>query len=258
MRRRATHDRDRSPSATRARRSAAGADAVPLPERDVRRKRPPALSFLLRMETLRRVARVVSLLALDFAGVFAGDLHRADASRRWCAATVDVDASPRTRPKRLRRRSPTWSRRCCSRARASTPTAPQRPGLSRIVASLFQVDGRRAGLRRRQRRAASPATTSSTARCSSRSSTSARCAARYERVTGRAAARGRLPAPRGARRLRASTSRTSRTRSRDAAHAPIEVVGFISLTPRPDNGLRSLGHARGPRARCSTRTASTR
>ena len=39
------------------------------PQRDVRRKRPPLLSFLLRVETLRRLARVVSLLALDFVGV---------------------------------------------------------------------------------------------------------------------------------------------------------------------------------------------
>ena len=42
---------------------------MPLPERDVRRKRPPVLSFLLRLETLRRVARVLSLLILDFIGV---------------------------------------------------------------------------------------------------------------------------------------------------------------------------------------------
>ena len=35
----------------------------------MRRKRPPALSFLLRMATARRLARVVSLLALDFAAV---------------------------------------------------------------------------------------------------------------------------------------------------------------------------------------------
>ena len=42
---------------------------MPLPDRDVRRKRPPFLSFLLRLETLRRVARVVSLLVLDFIGV---------------------------------------------------------------------------------------------------------------------------------------------------------------------------------------------
>src|ERR1039457_636303 len=38
-------------------------------DRDMRRKRPPSLSFLLRMATARRLARVVSLLALDFAGV---------------------------------------------------------------------------------------------------------------------------------------------------------------------------------------------
>jgi hypothetical protein len=39
------------------------------PERDVRRKRPPAFSFLLRMETFRRLARVVSLLIIDLIGV---------------------------------------------------------------------------------------------------------------------------------------------------------------------------------------------
>src|SRR6185503_20879992 len=48
---------------------------IPLPrtgigERDVRAKRPPLLSFWLRMETLRRVSRVLSLLALDVGGVF--------------------------------------------------------------------------------------------------------------------------------------------------------------------------------------------
>ncbi|HTX46253.1 MAG TPA: sugar transferase [Solirubrobacteraceae bacterium] len=42
-----------------------------LPARDVRRKRPPALSFLLRLETLRRIARVASLLIIDYVGVFA-------------------------------------------------------------------------------------------------------------------------------------------------------------------------------------------
>jgi hypothetical protein len=46
-------------------------DSVPvtLPPRDVRRKRPPALSFLLKLETLRKVGRVVSLLLLDYVGV---------------------------------------------------------------------------------------------------------------------------------------------------------------------------------------------
>jgi exopolysaccharide biosynthesis polyprenyl glycosylphosphotransferase len=46
-----------------------GAVPVALPERDVRRKKPPFLSFLLRWETLRRVVRVITLLVLDFIGV---------------------------------------------------------------------------------------------------------------------------------------------------------------------------------------------
>ncbi|MGO9972859.1 MAG: sugar transferase [Solirubrobacteraceae bacterium] len=41
------------------------------PVHDIRRKRPPALSFLLRMETARRFARVISLLVLDYVGVVA-------------------------------------------------------------------------------------------------------------------------------------------------------------------------------------------
>src|ERR1700691_3757008 len=38
-------------------------------EYDMRRKRPPAISFLLRVETARRALRVLSLLALDFTGL---------------------------------------------------------------------------------------------------------------------------------------------------------------------------------------------
>ncbi len=45
--------------------------AIELPLVDVRRKRPPALAFLLRLETLRRGLRVLSLLAIDLFGVFA-------------------------------------------------------------------------------------------------------------------------------------------------------------------------------------------
>src|SRR3954466_11400642 len=40
-----------------------------LPERDMRAKRPPVLSFLLRWSTIRRAARVISLLALDLAAI---------------------------------------------------------------------------------------------------------------------------------------------------------------------------------------------
>jgi exopolysaccharide biosynthesis polyprenyl glycosylphosphotransferase len=45
------------------------AESGPLAGRDVRRKRPPLLRFLLQLETLRRSARILSLLALDFVGV---------------------------------------------------------------------------------------------------------------------------------------------------------------------------------------------
>src|SRR3954463_12646964 len=42
---------------------------VPLPDKDMRAKRPPVMSFLLRWSTLRRGARVLSLLALDLAAI---------------------------------------------------------------------------------------------------------------------------------------------------------------------------------------------
>ena len=41
-----------------------------LSERDVRRKRPPLLAFLLRLDTLRKITRVSLLLTLDFFGVY--------------------------------------------------------------------------------------------------------------------------------------------------------------------------------------------
>jgi exopolysaccharide biosynthesis polyprenyl glycosylphosphotransferase len=56
----------------RPRPAPAGPPLRALPSRDVRRKRPPALAFMLRLGTLLRLARVVSLLALDFAAVYLG------------------------------------------------------------------------------------------------------------------------------------------------------------------------------------------
>jgi exopolysaccharide biosynthesis polyprenyl glycosylphosphotransferase len=50
---------------------AAADSATPLVPHDVRRKRPPVLAFLLRLETLRKTARIVSLLFLDYWGVLA-------------------------------------------------------------------------------------------------------------------------------------------------------------------------------------------
>ena len=209
---------------------------LPLPGHDVRRKRPPLLSFLLRMDTLRSGARVVSLLAVDFAGVFAAiftalalkDLVLAghmNASESL-EATLDIVAFAYLVTVLLFARSDLYARRSA------------RPGLTRIVASLFQVtvvalvfalvNGERfssyyifygslafsvvyvAGLR-----------------------------FLYDRVTGailRAAGYQR-------RAVLVGTGEHIEA----VAHAlggeqsPINVVGFISLTPRPDNGLRSLG-----------------
>src|SRR5256714_5555331 len=113
-----------------------GGAQVRLPSNDVRRKRPPAFSFLLRMETLRTVGRIGSLLALDFAGVFlamytaltikavARDAFDSQAiftqTRHTVAFAYLVTAL-------LFARSGLYANRA------------QRPGLSRIVACLFQV-----------------------------------------------------------------------------------------------------------------------
>ena len=209
---------------------------LPLPGHDVRRKRPPLLSFLLRMDTLRSAARVVSLLAVDFAGVFAaifsalalkelvltGSLNANDSLER----TLDIVAFAYLVTILLFARSDLYARRSA------------RPGLTRIVASLFQVtvvalvfalvNGERfssyyifygsltfavvyvAGLR-----------------------------FLYDRLTGailRAAGYQRRAVLVGTgEHIEAVAHALSGEQS------PINVVGFISLNPRPDNGLRSLG-----------------
>ena len=74
-------------------------EVLPLPASDVRRKRPPLLSFLLRLETLRRAVRVVALLALDFAGLF-GAIYAAlmlkavlrEGEWAWHASRVETSA----------------------------------------------------------------------------------------------------------------------------------------------------------------------
>jgi exopolysaccharide biosynthesis polyprenyl glycosylphosphotransferase len=102
----------------------------------MRRKRPPLLSFLLRWDTLRRGGRVASLLVLDFAGVFLAiftalclkaavrgvlDVHVA------YEQTKDIVAFASLVTVLLFARSGLYSGRA------------ERPGLTRIVASLFQT-----------------------------------------------------------------------------------------------------------------------
>ena len=63
--------REREATQERANGASHNGPEILLPDRDVRAKRPPLFSFVLRLETLRRIARVVSLLILDFVGVAA-------------------------------------------------------------------------------------------------------------------------------------------------------------------------------------------
>jgi exopolysaccharide biosynthesis polyprenyl glycosylphosphotransferase len=105
-------------------------------DRDIRRKRPPALAFLLRAATLRRVLRVVSLLAIDFLGISLAILT----ALLLKAAVLDhvqvtdaVHETERILPFAYLLTALLFARSGLYAERAL------RPGLSRIVGSLFQV-----------------------------------------------------------------------------------------------------------------------
>jgi exopolysaccharide biosynthesis polyprenyl glycosylphosphotransferase len=211
--------------------------SLALPAVDVRRKRPPVLAFLLRMETLRRAGRVVSLLAVDFAGLFLAlttalmvkavlrhDVWAWDASLTEARDTV---AFAYLVTVLLFARSSLYDDRA------------QRPGLPRIVSSLFQVT--------------LVALVFAVVNGEEYSSYyifygtlafaigyvgSLRWA--YEQATGallRLAGYRRRAVLVGSGRHIEDVAHALT----DEVHAPVEMVGFISLTPRPDNGLRSLG-----------------
>src|ERR1700686_4593283 len=104
---------------------------------DMRRKRPPAISFLLRMETVRRAMRVLSLLALDLVGV-ALAIFTALASKE-VVVHGQFDA---TRAFEDMRQSLAFAYLVTAllfaRSRLYAERA-QRPGSTGILASLFQV-----------------------------------------------------------------------------------------------------------------------
>ena len=213
------------------------APRVVLPPTDIRRKRPPALSFLLRMDTLRRFSRVVSLLALDFAGVFAAIFTALmvkavlrDGTWAWDASFVEAKeniAFAYLLTALLFARSGLYAERS------------QRPGLPRIVSSLFQVTVV----------ALIFALVNGEQYSSYYIFYGTLCFAiayvstlrwGYEKVSGvllRAAGYRRRAV------LVGSGKHIEDVHSAlvDEVHAPVDMIGFISLTPRPDNGLRSLG-----------------
>jgi len=208
---------------------------IELPDRDVRRKKPPVLSFLLRMDTLRSAARVLSLLAVDFASVFMAIFTALALKEAVLGDLVLREAYDQTREivafvflitVLLFARSDLYARRSV------------RPGLTRIVAGLTQVTLVALGY------ALLTGEEFSSYYIFYGSLTFAVLyvsASRYlyDRATGvilRAAGYRR-------RALLVGTGEHIEA----VAHALgenqglINVVGFISLTPRPDNGLRSLG-----------------
>src|SRR3954452_4537263 len=204
--------------------------------RDMRAKRPPLLSFVLRMETLRRIGRIISLLALDLAAVvlaiftalglkaaLRGDFESTDV---W-NGTKDIVAFAYLVTALLFARSGLYAARA------------ERPGLTRIVASLTQV--------------AAVALIFALVNGKEFSSyyvfygslffavlyvSSLRFC--YERLTGWML---RLAGyERNATLVGTGAHIEAVAHALDAsAHSPVNVIGFISMTPRPDNGLRSLG-----------------
>jgi exopolysaccharide biosynthesis polyprenyl glycosylphosphotransferase len=211
-------------------------DGPVLSHHDVRRKRPPALSFILRFETLRRIARVLSLLVLDLLGV-AGALFTAllvklalrgnpDTSvawgdtRHWLAFSYLITVM-------MFAHADLYADR------------PRRPGLSRIATALFQAT----------------LITLVFALASGQHFSSyyifygslffgvvyiATLREIHTRVTGW------LLTQAGYQRRALLVG--SGKHIEEVAHAlegrsrtKIDLAGYISLTPRPQNGLRSLG-----------------
>jgi exopolysaccharide biosynthesis polyprenyl glycosylphosphotransferase len=225
------------PSDRAPQRAPAGSAPAPvLGPYDVRRKRPPALSFLLRWVTVRRLARIVSLVALDLAAVFLAILTalaiKASARDAWdlslsveqakdyCAFAFLVTVL-------LFSRSGLYADRA------------QRPGLARIVASLFQVTvvALLFGLVSGEQFSSYYIFYGSLFFAVAYVSTF-RFA--YERVTGsllRAAGYHRRAVLVGSGEQIEAVAHALA----DSADTPMEIVGFISLTPRPNNGLASLG-----------------
>lgn len=108
-----------------------------LTSRDVRRKRPTIISFLLRLDTLRRASRVVILLSLDFVGVFAAIL-----TALWLKAGLTAghwDLGDQVDPTQEILNFAYLITALLFAKSGLYASRGERPGLPRIVSSLFQV-----------------------------------------------------------------------------------------------------------------------
>jgi exopolysaccharide biosynthesis polyprenyl glycosylphosphotransferase len=105
-------------------------------ERDMRRKRWPAISFLLRIETAGRLVRVLTLLVLDFVGLSAA-IFTALVLKAAVLSEVSVHGAYAETRSIL---AFAYLLTALLFARSGLYAAPaQRPGMARIVAALFQV-----------------------------------------------------------------------------------------------------------------------
>ncbi len=206
-----------------------------LPERDMRAKRPPLLSFLLRWDTVRRLSRVVSLLAIDFAGIFLAIFTalalKAAVRDAWDPQTSWGQAKEYV-PFAFLVASLLFARSGLYAARA------MRPGMTRIVGSLFEttlvalifavVNGEEFS---------SYYIFYGTLFFAVAYVSTLRLA--YEQLTGlllRAAGYRRRAVLVGTGEHIEAVAQALKQ-----PNSPVQVIGFVSLTPRPDNGLRSLG-----------------
>ncbi len=210
----------------------------PLTPVDVRRKRPPSLSFLLRWETLRNLLRIGTLLVLDFGGLFAAlftalmvkAVIRSDV---W-AWTASYEEAKNLIPFAYLVTALLFARSGLYAERA------QRPGLPKIVTALFQttVVALLYAVVSGEQQYSSYYIFYGTLFFAIVYVGLIRWA--YEQITGvllRAAGYRRRALLVGSGNHIEDVAHALV----DEVHAPVEMVGFISLTPRPDNGLRSLG-----------------
>ena len=216
--------------------------APPAEPHDIRRKRPPALSFLLRMDTLRRLARVASLLALDFVGLFAA-IFTALCLKAWALGALDGTAAEQALHQTEDLVSFAFLVCALLFARSGLYDGrDQRPGLTRIVASLFQttvvalIFALVNGLEFSSYYIFYGSLFFAVAYI-------ATLRYLYEALTGAVL--------RAAGHRRRAVLVGTGEHIEAVAHAlasggdsQVAVIGFMSLTERPDNGLRSLGALR--------------
>lgn len=210
-----------------------------LPTQDVRRRKPPVLSFLLRLETLRRALRVASLLVIDFIAITLAIYTGLIAKQVIQTGSWASEAPTQTTQEYV---SFAFLIIVLLFAKEGLyADRPQRPGLPKIVTGLFQatvVALIYALIATDNEQYSSYYIFYGSLIFGIFYVGSFRHA--YQRVTGfllrKAGYRRRAVLVGTGGHIEAVAHALA-----DEVDVPVQMLGFISLTPRPDNGLRSLG-----------------